>query len=188
MFIKRNSKRSGWTLLEIMIGVAIFSIASAAMATAYVFSLRSFQAMSNYSILDMQNRVAMDKLTREVRQAWSISARNTNSLTLVDGNGNYVTYTFNPNTKQLIRNDNGMRTVLLDDCDLINFTMATRVPNTNINDFHYYTDLYKTSDINQAKVINLSWKTKRTLPGGVAQSENIQTARIVIRKQQMEQN
>jgi len=65
--------------------------------------------------------------------------------------------------------------------------MATRVPNTNINDQAYYTDIYATSDVNMAKVVNLSWKTRHELPGGVGQSENIQTARIVIRKQKLDQ-
>ena len=34
------------------------------------------------------------------------------------------------------------------------------------------------------KVIQLTWRTSMTLPNGVGNSENIQTARIVIRKQQ----
>lgn len=170
-----------------MLGVAVFSIASGAIATAYVFGLRSFQALSNYSILDQQNREAMDLLTREVRQAWYVSTNNSNSLTLVDGKRGTVTYTFNPTTQQLTRNANGTTSVLLNDCSLINFTMATRVPNTNVNDQNYYTDIYKTTDFNAAKVINLSWVTRRELPGGVAQSENIQTARIVIRKQKLYQ-
>lgn len=170
-----------------MLGVAIFSIAGGAVATAYVFGLRSFQALSNYSILDQQNREAMDLLTREVRQAWYVSAKDDNSLTLVDGNRGTITYTFSPTTQQLTRNSNGVTSVLLNDCSLINFTMATRVPNTNVNDLNYYTDIYKTVDINEAKVVNLSWKTRRELPGGVGQSENIQTARIVIRKQKLDQ-
>jgi len=187
MFIKRNSRKRGWTLLEMMIGVAIFSIAGGAMATAYVFSLRSFQALSNYSVLDQQNREAMDKLTREVRQAWHISAKDANSLTLVDGSLKPITYTFNRYTQQLTRTVDGQSSVLLENCSLINFTLATRVPNTNVNDQNYYTDIYQTDDVNEAKVVNLSWKTRRELPGGVGQSENIQTARIVIRKQKLEQ-
>jgi hypothetical protein len=33
----------------------------------------------------------------------------------------------------------------------------------------------------------LTWKTSRSLPGGLINSENIQTARIVIRKQKLQQ-
>jgi hypothetical protein len=34
------------------------------------------------------------------------------------------------------------------------------------------------------KVVQLTWKTSRHVPSGPVNSENIQTARIVIRKQQ----
>jgi len=108
-----KARKRGWTLLEMMFAVAIFSIAGGAMATAYVFGLRSFQAMSNYSVLDQQNREAMDLLTREVRQAWYISAKDNNSLTLIDGNRRTITYNFNGTTQQLTRNVNGTSSVLL---------------------------------------------------------------------------
>jgi hypothetical protein len=34
------------------------------------------------------------------------------------------------------------------------------------------------------KVLQLTWKTSISQPNGIANSENVQTARIVIRKQQ----
>ena len=183
MFIKRGNRTRGWTLLEMMIGVAVFSIAGAAISTAYVFSLRSFQALSNYSILDQQNREAVDLITREVRQAnWVSSFNNTlnRQLVLVDGDRNTVTYTFNRYTQQLTRTKNGQTQVLLNDCSLINFNLGMRPPSDN---FGYY----PTVDVNKAKIVDLTWKTSRMLPGSVVNSENIQTARIVIRKQQVRQ-
>lgn len=170
-----------------MIAVTIFSIAGAAVGSAYLFGLRSFQALSNYSVLDQQNRTAMDKLTREIRQARWVETKTDDTLVLKDGNYDSITYKFKGDTQQLTRTVNGETTVLLNDCSLIKFVMATRVPNTNINDAQFYTDYYATSDKNEAKVINLSWKTRRELPSGVGQSENIQTARIVIRKQKLYQ-
>ena len=65
MFIKLKQRVGAWTLLEMMISVAVFGIAGGAVASAYVFSLRSFQALSNYAILDQQNREAIDRITRE---------------------------------------------------------------------------------------------------------------------------
>jgi len=188
MCIKTSIRKGGWTLLEMMIAVTIFTIAGAAVGSAYMFGLRSFQALSNYSELDQQNRVALDQLTREVRQARRVELKNDDSLVLRDGNYDQITYKFNGTTEQLTRTRNGKTTVLLEDCSLIKFVMATRVPNTNlVNDANFYTDYYETSDEDQAKVINLSWKTRRTLPGGAGQTEDIQTARIVIRKQDLYQ-
>jgi type II secretory pathway pseudopilin PulG len=181
MFIKRASRKAAWTLIEAMIAVGVFSIASGAIATVYVFGLRSFQALSNYSILDEQNREAMDLLTREIRQANSVSSFNNgynSSLTLVDGNLKNIVYNFNRTTQQLTRNSNGVSTVLLNNCSLINFHLGMRPPNTNYG-------YYPTTNVNVAKIVDLTWKTRRYLPGGVANSENIQTARIVIRKQKV---
>jgi hypothetical protein len=166
-----------------MFAVAVFAIASAAVMTAYLFSLRSFQSISNYAILDQQNRKAMDSITREVRQANAVSSfvnGNSSSLTLVDGNLQPVTYSFNGATRQLIRTAGGASTVLLNDCTLLNFNLGMRPPATNYG-------YYPTTDINKAKIVDLTWKTRRSLPGGVINSENIQTARIVIRKQQLYQ-
>jgi len=185
MFIKRKSRVAGWTLLEMMIAVGTFSIVAAAMSTAYVFSLRSFQALSNYNILDQDNREALDRITREVRQANSVSSFDnylSRKLVLVSGDNDrkLVTYTFNRYTQQLIETKGGQNTVLLDNCSLINFNLGMRPPNTNYG-------YYPTLNVNEAKIVDLTWKTSRTLPGGLANSENIQTARIVIRKQQVRQ-
>jgi prepilin-type N-terminal cleavage/methylation domain-containing protein len=188
MSIKLFKRTGGWTLLEMMIAVTIFSIAGAAVGSAYLFGLRSFQALSNYSILDQQNRKALDILTREVRQARRVEFKNDDTLVLKDGNYDTITYKFDSNTDQFTRTMNMNTEVLLEDCSLIKFVMATRVPNTNVlNDANFYTDYYETSDVNEAKVLNLTWKTRRELPNGVGQSENIQTARIVVRKQNLYQ-
>jgi prepilin-type N-terminal cleavage/methylation domain-containing protein len=91
MFIKLKRRKAGWTLVEMMLAVGIFSIAGGAVATAYVFSLRSFQALSNYAILDQQNREAIDRITREVRQANSVSSFDnylSRRLVVVDGDRN----------------------------------------------------------------------------------------------------
>lgn len=184
MYIKHQRRGGGgWTLLEMMIAVGLFSIASAAMGSAYVFSLRSFQALSNYSILDQQNREVIDLITREVRQANSVTSfanDHTRQLTLVDGDRNTVTYNFNGYRQQMTRTKSGTTSVLLENCSLINFHLGMRPPNTNYG-------YYATSDINKAKIVDFTWKTSRSLPGGLANTENIQTARIVIRKQKVNQ-
>lgn len=185
MFIKPTKRTGAWTLLEMMIGVAIFSIVGGAVGSAYVFSLRSFQALSNYAVLDQQNREAVDRITREVRQANSVYSFDnylSRKLVLVSGDTNrsQITYTFNRYTQQLTRTQNGKSSVLLDDCSLINFNLGMRPPNTNYG-------YYPTMDVNQAKIVDLTWKTSRSLPGSVVNSENIQTARIVIRKQKVQQ-
>lgn len=183
MFIKlRKNPKRGWTLVEMMVATGVFGISGAALATIFLFTIRSFAAMANYSDLDKQNRYAMDKMTREIREAKKVTAYTTNSISLMNGSGNTVTYTFKPNSQQLVRDDGTSTQVLLNNCSLLSFSLFERPP------VGYSFDRYPiaNSDWQQnVKGVQLTWKTSRIVSGTpVINSENVQTAVIVIRKQQ----
>ena len=183
MCIKPAAKRKrGWTLVEMMVSTAVFGISGMALATIFVFSIRSFAAMANYSDLDKENRVAMDKLTREIREAKQVSSYSTNSISIVNGTGTTVTYTFSSTTQQLTRNDGTSTQVLLNNCSLLSFSLFERPP------VGFTFDTYKIATSNwqqNVKGVQLTWKTSRIVSGTpLINSENVQTAVIVIRKQQ----
>ena len=180
--------RQSWhafTLVETMVATALFCVAGLALATIFLFSVRSFAAMSNYSELDQENRHAMDLLTRELRQARQITGyvtnANGNSISLLNGDGQQVSYSFDARNHELVRTVAGDPTVLLTNCSLLNFSLFQRNPsNANFGVFPLASGNWTQS----VKVVQLTWRTGRTLPSGAVNSENIQTARIVIRKQQ----
>jgi type II secretory pathway pseudopilin PulG len=177
-------KHAAWTLVEMMVAVGVFSIAGIALATIFVFSIRSFAALTNYAALDKQNRYAMDYITREIRQAQKVLNYTTNgssSITILNGDGQNVTYTFNSLSKQMIRNDGSGNQVLLTNCNLLQFTLYTRAPITNSFDSYPVAVNNWTQTV---KVVQFTWKTSTTLPNSQVNSENVQTARVVIRKQQ----
>ena len=61
MSIKRVlGLRRGHTLAEMMVAMAVFSICGLALASVYLFAMKSFVAMGNYVALDRANREAMD--------------------------------------------------------------------------------------------------------------------------------
>src|SRR5262245_57296402 len=64
--------RRGFTLVEMMVGVAIGWLLLAALATLYVFSMRSFASMANYSDLNQKSRYASDIISRDIRSALSV--------------------------------------------------------------------------------------------------------------------
>lgn len=181
----RRGRNAGWTLPEMMVALGIFSIASLALATLFLFSVRSFAALSNYATLDQQNRHAMDIMTREIRQATEVTSYSTNppSISFKDGDGNPVSYSFNTQTHQMLRTAGGQSQVLLTNCNLLNFQLYQRNPNTG---FTLY-DIANNNVTKYVKVVELTWKTSKSL-GGTSRinSENVQTARIVIRKQQQD--
>lgn len=186
MFIKPYRKSTqGWSLVELLMALGIFSIAALAMGSLFIFSIKSFASMANYVILDVQNREAMDSLSREIRQAKLVknytSNSALNSLTILNGANQDVTYAFNGGTKLMTRTVGGVSQVILTNCDLLNFSLFQRNPsNGNYGVFPAAVGNW-TQDV---KVVQLTWRTSRHVPSGPVNSENIQTARIVIRKQQ----
>src|SRR5215471_12441883 len=103
------SQRSGWTLVEMIMAVGVFSISGLALATIFLFCIRSFAAMTNYAVLDKCNRHAMDIVTTEIRQAQQVVNYSSNSagtsLTIVNGDGINVTYSFDGPNQRFTRND-----------------------------------------------------------------------------------
>jgi len=176
-----------WTLLEMMMAVGIFAMSSIGLMGIYLFSVKSMGSMYNYSLLDQCNRQAMDLLSREIRQSKNVVAYTTNSITILsandDGsNGPYITYSFVPNTKKMMRtSSDGTSKALLNECSLLSFQLFTRCPSNGVfGSFPVALNNWS----NTVKVLQLTWKTSITTPTCLGNSENIQTARIVLRKQQ----
>lgn len=177
MFIKMQQSRGGFTLLEMMISTTLFGMALAIVMAVYLYSSKTFAMMANYAQLDQNNRAALDVMTRELRGAQTIVTNNANSITISYPNSPSVTYLFEPDSKELLREvSGGGSSVLLTNCDLLTFTVGQR----NITNGTF--DSYPAPTGLPVKEIQFSWQTKCTVPGLENQvSENIQTAKIVVR-------
>jgi type II secretory pathway pseudopilin PulG len=177
-----------YTLVEMMMGVGVFSIAGAALMTIFMFSVRSFASMSNYAVLDQYNRQAMDQLTYELRQAQQVVSYSSNatssSLSIVNGSGLNVSYIFDGVNQQVRRTaSDGSSKVLLTNCNLLAFGLYMRPPTNGT--FDVYPVNMTTNWQQMVKVVQLSWKTSMSIcPTPIVNSEDIQCARIVIRIQQ----
>jgi len=187
MFTKTAHKaKAAWTLVELMVATGIFSISGLALATIFLFCIRSFAAMTNYATLDKCNRHAMDIVTSEIRQAQGVvnfsSNATSTSLTILNGSGVNVTYAFDSARKQFTRND-GNTSVLLTNCNLVAFGLFVRPPESN--SFDMYPLNTGVNWQQQVKTIQLTWKTSMNIcQTAQVNSEDVQTACIVIRKQQ----
>ncbi|HXG46218.1 MAG TPA: hypothetical protein VNO52_01220 [Methylomirabilota bacterium] len=169
--------RAGFALIEALFAIGITGLVLAALASVSTLSGRSFAALGNYVELDDKNRIAIDTLTRDIRGANRVTACTTNSLTLEDSDGAALTYSYSPTTMTLSRSKSGVSTVLLRDCERFSFEMCLRTPQSGTY------DLPVTTDPSLCKVINVSWLCSRTILGLRQNTESVQTARIVIRKQ-----
>jgi hypothetical protein len=130
----------------------------------------------------------MDKVTYELRQAQKVTGYQSNatfrSLSIVNGSGVNVNYVFDSTRQQVRREaDDGTTKVLLTNCNLLNFGLYMRPPTNGT--FDVYPIQMGTNWQTTVKVVQLSWKTSMMIsPIAKVNSEDIQTARIVIRKQQ----
>ncbi|WCJ59162.1 prepilin-type N-terminal cleavage/methylation domain-containing protein [Fontisphaera persica] len=180
MFSKTTppASRRGFTLPEVLITMAIASITMAALASLALYTGRSFASLANYVDLDNRSRTALDILTRDIRQVNNVEYFNSNKVVFIDGDGAELTFEYSPTTRTLTRIKGQDRKVLLTECDELEFRMFQR--NTTPGTF----DLVPSSDVLEGKAIDISWVCSRKLLGVRFNTESVQTARVIIRKQQ----
>ena len=172
---KTRKCRRGLTLVEVLVALAVSSIAFAALAAFSFYSGRSFAAIGNYVDLDNTSRKAVDLMTKEIRQTKGLSGFQTNALTFNDFDDRMLQYTWDSNTRELTRVKDGSSSVLLKECDGLEFHIYQRTPQAGTNGF------YAATDAAQCKLIEMKWRCSRLLLGQKANTETVQTAQVVIR-------
>ena len=164
------------SLLETTIATAIGSLILTAVMALLLFSSRSFVAMGNYMDLDRASRNALDRMSRDIRQTMALQSYSTNKLVFTDFDTNTLTFAWDPATRQLTRTKSGVSTVLLSQCDYLNFHICQRNPIPGAFDFYS-----ETNNASVGKLVDLSWRCSRTILGAKINTESVQTAKIVIR-------
>ncbi len=167
-------RRAGMTLVDIMIASGIAFIVFAAVASMSMYTARSFAAMGNYADLDCASRNALDTMSRDIRQTISLNSYTSNRLTFTDADSNTLVYSYSPSARTLTKTQAGVSTVLLYQCDYLNFDMSKRNPSNNFT-------FYSTTNVSEAKLIDVSWRCSRQILGAAVNTESVQTAKIVIR-------
>jgi hypothetical protein len=165
------------TLVEIMVALAVASILLLAVATLGLYGGRSFAGLANYTDLDARSRHALDRLTKDVRQVNRLTASTSTSLTFEDADGSSLQYVYSPDDRTLSRVKGGVTEVLLTECDNLSFAIFQRNP---INGTY---NQYPTASPATTKLINVTWTCSRKILGNTMNTENVQTAKVVIRKQ-----
>jgi prepilin-type N-terminal cleavage/methylation domain-containing protein len=181
----------GMTLTEVMVAVAIGSIVLAATATLWMFGARSFVALGNYRELDSKSRFALDRMSRDIRQATRVlsfqNSGNNRWLSLTNEvSGLGLRYNWDAADRTLTCEKTGQPTeVYLTECERWDFALFQRTPQKNqTNTFFLATNRFGVYDPSLCKLINMSWKCTRTILGQKANTESVQTAQVVLRNKQ----
>src|SRR5262249_11784834 len=97
------------------------------------------------------------------------------SLNLVDVNGQPVDFYYDGQNRALVGTWNGETNVYLNNCDSLQFSKYQRavIPNTF--------DAYLPAYVTDTKLIQVTWVCSRQILGAKANSESVQSAKIVLR-------
>jgi type II secretory pathway component PulJ len=176
--------RGGFGLVDMLVGIAVSSIILTALISFSVYAAKSLAAMTNYVDLEQKSQNALDTMTSEIRATKFLVSYNTkqlngvtitNALTFKDWDDQNLTFNYDNNV--LLRQKGGLSSVLLTNVDYLSFQIFKRnpVPNTY--------EQYPTADATNCKLVSVSWICSRTILGSRLNTESVQTAKIVIRKQ-----
>src|SRR5438105_4548205 len=64
----RSSATRAFTLIELMVASGVGLIVLTSLMLVFLFANRSFASLTNYLDLDQKTQVALDKMSREIRQ------------------------------------------------------------------------------------------------------------------------
>lgn len=167
------------SLPEFLVASGISAIVVTVVVTLIVYSARSFAAMANYASLDRASRNALDTMSKEIRQTKELTSSTANSLTFLDYDNGTLAYTYDSSARTLTRSKDGVSdaTPLLTECDYLEFSIYQRNP---VGGSY---DVYPTATADTCKLVQLNWKCSRTILGAAINTECVQSAKIVIRKQ-----
>lgn len=166
------------TLVEVMVATGIGTMILAAAGSLMVYNARSLAALSNYADLDRYSRGAVDKLSQDIRQATELVGFTSTELQFNSSRGrSNITYTYYPDSRTLVRRQGYNRETLLQECDSLTFTVYGR------NNVSNTWDQFVVTNATGAKLIKLNWTCSRTILGQAVNTESVQTAKIVMRKQ-----
>lgn len=182
----RSVSALGFTLVEMMVAVAMGSLLTGGVVALGMYTSRSFNMIGNYVDLDAQSRYAADVLGQQIRDASALVAFSTNNPAYLqlsnDITAQTITITYNADASTLTLAETGQPTkTLLTDCNNWTFSLYDRYPNTNNLTFYAATNSAGQLDPNFCKVINMSWKCSRNIFGTPFNTESVQTAQIVLR-------
>ncbi len=184
--------RAGFSLVETLIAMGLGALVLTAVASLSVYGARSSIAVANYTDLDSKSRYALDVIGREIRQATAVTAYQTNasgkSLTLVNAEaGTVITLTYDASARTLVlaRTGQNPQTVLTQ-CDSWDFSLYQRTPYGYPTNLFFYsaTNNAGALDLSICKVVNMTWKCSRPILAQKVNTENVQTAQIVLRNKQ----
>lgn len=185
----RLLRRGGFTLVEVLIAAGLSSLVLAAVVSMSVYATRSSLAIVNYTDLDSKSRYALDIISREIRQAETLTSFQNNSYLAFTNpeTATGVTLTYNPTNRTVVMAKTGQAPLtVLTECDQWTFSLFQRTSVISSTNFAFIpsTNTYGVLDPSLCKLVSIAWKCSRTIMAQKVNTESVQAAQIVLRNKQ----
>jgi len=177
----------GLTLVEMLIATGIGAIMLTIIVALTSYAERSFAVTSSDVDLASKSRYALDKLTRELRQATAVISCDTNLplkyFTVTNAIDAFaLTVSWDADVKSLTLErigptpDDNRSEKLLANCEHWDFTLCQRAPIVAPTDVSFNA----ASTLADCKLILMSWTCRQAVYGKL-ETENVQETQIVLR-------
>ena len=166
--------------VEMMVAVGIAVVLLTQVCALWYYSSRSFAAQAAYTALDQDSQRALDRLSKDIRQAHDIKSFAPSEILLTDFDGGNLTFKLEGRALVRIKvKGTTTRSTLLSNVDSLRFSMYQRTPMAGV------WDQFTTTNIATCKLIEVHWKCSRKLhPLAPQTTEYMQSAKVVIRSKQ----
>jgi Tfp pilus assembly protein PilW len=171
----RRIASAAFTLPEVMVASGLGVLVALVIAMFSLYSSRSFAAIANYVDMDELSQSALDRMSRELRQAHHVTGFTASTITFQDSGFNTVQFVYDPGARTLSRVSGGLTNIFLTSCDALQFAnyQGTTVSNTF--------DAYNPAYVTNTRLIQVTWTCSRNILGAKANTESVQSAKIAIR-------
>lgn len=171
---KRKRSRCGWTLMEMIISVALGTVIVGSMLPTGMAVNTSMVAIGNYCDLNRASCKTLDAMSRDLRNTATVTSISSRQVTVSNLlSSDVITYAWDGSDK-FTRTFNGATTVMLTKCDYLVFKNFQRNPTNNFQ-------FVPATTAADTKLISVSWRCSRQILGAKVNTESVQTAQICIR-------
>lgn len=146
-----------------------------AVAALSLYGGRSFAAMTNYVDMDQRGQLALDRMSREIRQCKGLTYLSPAHITFRDADDQLVDFYHDAASRRLIRASGGETNIFLIGCESLQFSAFQHTVQSN--SFVCYGTPY----LADVKLVQVTWTCSRAILGAKVNTESVQSAQIAIR-------
>ena len=170
-----SDRRRAFTLVEMLVAVGLAGIACLVIMSFLQTSALTFVSLTNYSDLGLKTQIAVDKISKDIRQCAEVKSYQTNTLTLRKWDGTSMQYAFDPATRTLSRISGANSALILTECDYLRFWIYQRTPMSNAF------ECYAPAQVSSARLITVTLSCSRKMLGPRQSTEVVQSANVALR-------